>query len=153
MPKPVTAERQYDKARRLAHKHPWIGWGAIAGMIAILQFTSPYIASWIGHFQTVEASDKMNEERKKEIDELRKQIKDVERKQAQKDAWFQVGQERTNSLVLRNRVNDCNAKRAEKPKLTGIEDAICKQYQDEYDASARRLEALQRDANSFNRTF
>lgn len=118
--------RRFDRARGVAHRHPWLTWGTIAAVVAVLAGVIPGVLWVIERFQTT-ADAKAHANR----DE-------------QKFAWVIWGQAKTNTILLRNRLNDCNVKPT--VKRSAMEQAVCLQYQQEYDEENRRARDLYKQA-------
>ena len=101
------------------------GAGAV---VAIMAAVWPFFP----RFLTVEAADTV-------IKELRKEAAEHEKKDAQDRLENMYGQQRIETLILRNRVNECAAKtRSIKP----VETTICTEYQQEYREAERRTRYL-----------
>lgn len=66
-------------------------------------------------------------------------------------AWDRVQMLRQETIVSRNRVNDCDVKRDNRDPMSTLERAACSQYADEFRAATRRHEDALRYAQSLSR--
>ncbi len=79
------------RATKSARAHPWLTWGTAASIAAVLG-AIPIVAQYLPQFQSAEAASAH------------------EKQDAREFAALQYGQQQIVTLLLRNRVNDCNAK-------------------------------------------
>jgi len=124
-----------DRARDAVSRYPKISWGTLAAVVGILGVVVPWGLAWEAKYQRVEAAAAAEAK-------IREDMKAHAKADTRSQAWAQFGQLRTESLVLRNRLNDCAVRTAEGKKLSVLEQSICKQYDDEWhDADTRAKEA------------
>ena len=124
-----------DRARDAVSRYPKITWGTLAAVVGILGVVVPWGLAWEAKYQRVEAAAIAEAK-------IRDDMKAHAQADARSQAWAQFGQLRTESLVLRNRLNDCAVRTAEGKKSSPLELSICKQYDEEWhDADARAKEA------------
>lgn len=117
----MTRPKPVGKApwHRRATAHPWVSLTALGGIVAILWTVGPTVLNFFDRFQTRAEADR-------------------------KFAWIVVQLDNQSALALRNRVNDCNAKRSD-ATLTAGEVAPCRQYEQEYEEARQRArESLKR---------
>lgn len=101
-----------------------LSWGAMAAMVAVIG-SGATASIWVAErFQT--SSD----------------AKAHASNDAQRAAWMSYGVADLKSLVLRNRVNECRAKKA----ANAFEVAVCKQYEEEFNDAASRARELYKSA-------
>lgn len=110
--------------RAAVRAHPWLTWGTLASIVAVAAGAGSFILWVTGQFQTTDAA------------------RSHATRDEQRYAWIVYGQSKTNVLLLRNRLNDCNAK----PIVTRAERPACDQYKQEYEEEARKAQDLYRDA-------
>lgn len=115
-PKPAAKRTTITEQVR---RHPVLSWGTAAALVAIIG-AGASASIWVAErFQT--ASD----------------ARAHADKDALRAAWATYGVADLKSLVLRNRVNECRAKKA----INTFEATVCRQYEEEFnDASARARE-------------
>ena len=131
----VAPPRWTDSARETVSRYPKIAWGTVAAVVGILGVIVPWGISLEARYQRVEAAKAAEEK-------IREDMKAHAQADTRSQAWAQFGQLRTESLVLRNRLNDCAVRTSEGKKLTALEQSICKQYDEEWhDADTRAKEA------------
>ena len=135
-PAVVTAPPRWsDRARDAVSRYPKITWGTVAAIVGILGVIVPWGISLESRYQRVEAAAAAEAK-------IRDDMKAHAQSDVRSQAWAQFGQLRTESLVLRNRLNDCAVRTSEGKKLTALEQSICKQYDEEWhDADTRAKEA------------
>ena len=100
---------------------------SVGAFIGILTAVTPGVLWVKGYFQTAEDA------------------KAIELRNARRDAWSSYGIARIESVMLRNRVNECDEKTAAR-SLRPIEVASCEQYRREFAEVAQRLRELQKEA-------
>ncbi len=131
-PRPPSKPRWRDSARQFVKQRPLLTWGSAASMVALVGSIWTGGAWFFGRFQLAEASDAV-------IKELRKDAAAHEKKDAQERIENMYGQQRIETLILRARVNDCNAKSR---SVKGIEVNICAEYQQEFREAQKRTDYL-----------
>lgn len=114
--------KRLQRARDAVRRHPWT-WGTIATVVGILGVVIPGALWVIARFQT--AADARSHADRDE----------------QKFAWVIYGQAKTNVILLRNRLNDCNSK-----PITKAERPACDQYRQEYEEESQRARDLYKAA-------
>ncbi len=152
--------RWQQRAATAARAHPWVTWGTLASIATVLgvlggggywlvqQVATPaHVQSLVdglrseldGKISTlrrdVEASDKA----------IIAQIATNQDKNEANAAWLAWGSESTKTLLLRNRLNDCNG--SVKPSQR----TACEQYESEYKESAERSRDLYNAARRLRR--
>jgi len=124
-----------DRARDAVSRYPKISWATLAAVVGILGVVVPWGLAFESRYQRVEAAAAAEAK-------IREDMKTHAQADTRSQAWAQFGQLRTESLVLRNRLNDCAVRTAEGKKLSVLEQSICKQYDEEWhDADTRAKEA------------
>lgn len=120
-PKPLAKRASIPEQVR---RHPLISWSALAVILAIIG-SGATASIWVAErFQT--ASD----------------AKAHADKDATRAAWATYGVADLKSLVLRNRVNECRAKKAP----SAFEVTVCRQYEEEFNDAASRARELYKAA-------
>ena len=127
-PKPPRLRERVAKSVRSHPRGIVVTLSGVGAVIAIFAAVWPFFP----RFLTVEAADTV-------IKELRREAAEHEKKDAQDRLENMYGQQRIETLILRNRVNECAAKtRSIKP----VETTICTEYQQEYREAERRTRYL-----------
>ncbi len=111
-------------------------WGTLAAIIAVAAGLGGF-AIWSYH-----AIDDISTDA--EVDD---KIAIVKRDTARNAAWTMVQLKKMETLVLRNRINDCDAA----DKQTRLEHDACQQYRTEYEAAKAAYESAQKDALALSR--
>lgn len=117
--------RWHDRAARSVRAHPFISLGTTVSIVAVLAAVVPAVM-WIdARYQTVSAAELYQAEYKQERTEIR------------------YGQARLESLMLRNRAQDCTVRdRDQRRQRSDTEMRICQQYRDELKAAQERERVL-----------
>jgi hypothetical protein len=124
-------ERIAARTGEAAKRHPWVTWATIAAIATVLSSLGPAALWAIGHFQTTD------------------EFKHYAAKNEQRFAWMAFGLADLKAIILRNRLNECNAKRqAQGGRLVSIDDAACEQYKQEYDDAAITRQTLYNEARA-----
>ncbi len=116
---------------RLEHAwihHPIVSLSTIIGVVTLISMLAPGVFWAISHFQTVDDAKKVE-------NELRRNI-----------AWGLVQSIKTESIALRNRVNDCDIRKDKQDQMTRLERDACAQYQQEFDDATRRFNEARKAA-------
>lgn len=107
--------------------HPWLTLSTVATAVAILSAAIPGIWWVAAQIQTTGAA------------------KDEAMRNAKRDAWAAYSIARLESVMLRNRVNECDERTAAR-RLSPVETASCEQYRREFADASRRATDLQKEA-------
>lgn len=121
---------RFVRMQGVAKAHPWVTWGTVAAIATILSSIAPAALWAIGHFQTTE------------------DFKHYAGKQDQRFAWMAFSVADLKVVILRNRLNECSAKRQEKGHLLSIDSAACDSYRQEYDDAMNARTTLYNEARS-----
>lgn len=132
----------------------WPSWGTLASVVSVLGAVI-FVGFWIvGVYQGLqtkpeakELADLLRAEFKVEIANVRGEENRRGASDRQKAAWAAVQSKRIEVVLLRNRVNDCNAKKTK----SQMEQDVCKQYDDEFAEATRVFTRLQSEALNSNR--
>ena len=84
---------------------------------------------------------------KTEVDRLRDEATARNRVASRADAWSLVATKRLEAVILRNRVNDCDAKK----DLSPIERNACLQYRTELDTAQHAYDRMLKEAQDASR--
>lgn len=121
-PKPKPAPL-HERAARSMRAHPWITWTSVGGVAGLLALAVPAVI-WIdARYQPAWAAEAH------------------ERSHKQERAEVLYGQARLESLMLRNRAQDCLV-RDRQQRRSETEARICQQYRDELKAAQERERVL-----------
>lgn len=102
----------------------------VGAVVAILGGIWPFLPK----FQTVEAAESV-------IKEIRKEAIAHEKKDERDRLESMYGQQRIETLILRNRVNDCTD-RTRTRSIKPVDANVCAEYQQEYREATRRTQYL-----------
>ena len=119
----MTVRKRQRPIIRAVRAHPVLTWGTIAAIVSVLGGLGAF-ALWLDARWQTKQEARLHSER----DE-------------QNRAWLIYGQSKTNVILLRNRLNDCNAKRTDRT-LTRGEAGPCEQYKQEYEEEVARSRDL-----------
>lgn len=131
---PKLRPKRSERVEGFIRSRPWLSVASVATVIGLLTQVLPGLLWVKGYFQTTE------EARSQEV-RLTTLYHAGEAQNAKRDAWSAYNTTRVETVLLRNRVNECEEKieaRALRPK----EIAACKQYTREFDAATAKLNKL-----------
>lgn len=117
-PKPA---RWQDRAVRSARAHPFVTWGTAASAVTVIAAIITGVLWVDGRYQLAEAAGAHERNHRQERAEILYQLA------------------RQESLILRNRLNDC-ASRVQ--RSTQADRQVCEQYRGEYREAERRSQIL-----------
>lgn len=101
--------------------HPVATLGTIATLVAVLSGIAPLLIWALHYYATHE------------------ELETHKSTEARVTAWGTVQSLKTEQLVLRNRVNDCEIRKETPGKVSALERQACAQYQQEFDDASRRF--------------
>jgi hypothetical protein len=106
----------HERARAAAARHPGLTWGTLGALATFAAGVYPLWQAMDAHWQTSAEATRQYREIKRLL------------------AWQAYALANQQVLVLRNRVNDCDAKR----DATPLEYAACSDYRREYEDARKR---------------
>lgn len=132
----------------------WPSWGTAASAVSVLGAVI-LVGFWIvGVYQGLqtkpeakELADLLRAEFKVEIANVRSEENRRGASDRQRSAWAAVQSKRIEVVLLRNRINDCDARKTK----SQMEQDVCKQYNEEWAEAARVFERLQAEAMNASR--
>lgn len=116
--KPKPSQRWHSRAAQTVRAHPWVTWGTAASIATVLGIAIPGGAWLLSRYETVEAAELHAKEDERKLGQLL------------------YGQQQIQTLLLRNRVNDCRA------NVKAQQREACRQYEQEYREAARKEQFL-----------
>jgi hypothetical protein len=153
-----------NQAARVVQGHPWMTLSTLSALVAILPVVGGALLWGFGFIETTAHAqareDKLRDELKAhvasvyaEINKNKRETDDFKASYLRESAGVLMQLLDNKVYVARNRVNDCNVARSRKqPPMTAMEDAACKQYDDDYLEAKRRYESQQTAAMQTWRT-
>lgn len=147
MPKP---KPQLIETRNFVQRRPWLTWGTLAAIVAIVGVIGPWVWALMPHYVTVEVMETRITKAESAASSEDAKIKSILQAAERARAWdrWQIAYNLT--VVLRNRLNDCREAREAGPE-TRARKASCDQYQQEYDEAAIKARRLNDAAMGFGK--
>lgn len=154
-PKPAASTSTWVRARQVVASHPKISWGTLAAIVTVFGIIGPWVysgwKSWDERYVKTDAYvieiAALRAEAKAEYAKIRSESQSKFDAILRKLAFSAAADARRDTVVLRNRVNDCNVRIQQRtPPMVPFEIAACEQYKDELRAATAHYEDLQREA-------
>lgn len=138
-PKAVPKAPMHERMKEAWYQHPVAIVSAVLVFVGAAVSAAPAIQWAFGYYQTSENAKLMAAQLRAELDAYREA-------QRRSGAWGNVGDLRRDTVLARNRVNDCNLLKERKSGLTILEKNVCKQYDDELTLATDKFDRAQREA-------
>lgn len=143
-PKAVPKAPMHERMKEAWYQHPVAIVSGVLIFLGAAVSATPAIQWAVGYYQTSENAKAMEARLRAEL-EAYKTVKQ------RNDAWAKSQDLRRDTVLARNRVNDCNLLKERKSGLTPLEKNVCQQYDDELRLATSKFDKAQSDADSMSK--